>query len=33
MGIFATAQINRSKDNFYLLQNNTDKDYNAIIYK
>ena len=29
MGTFATMQINRNKDNFYLLQNNTNKDYNA----
>ena len=33
LGIFATTQLNRSKDNFYLLQNNTNKDYNANIYK
>ena len=26
-------QINRNKDNIYLLQNNTNKDYNANIYK
>ena len=30
--LFAT-QINSSKDNFYLFQNNTNKDYNANIYK
>ena len=33
LGIFATMQINKSKDNFYLLQSNTNKDYNANIYK
>ena len=30
---FATTQINKNEDNFYLLQNNTNKDYNANIYK
>ena len=33
VGIFATTQINKNKDNFYLLQNNTNKEYNANIYK
>ena len=33
LGIFATTQLNRSKDNFYLLEINTNKDYNAIIHK
>ena len=32
-GNFATTQINLNKYNFYLLQNNTNKDYNANIYK
>ena len=32
-GNFATTQINRNNDNFYYLQNNTNKDYNANIYK
>ena len=32
-GNFAATQINRSKDNFYLVQNNTNKGYNANIYK
>ena len=32
-GNFATTQINRNKDNFYFLQNNTNKDCNANIYK
>ena len=32
-GNFATMQLNRNKDNFYLLQNNTNKDYNANVYK
>ena len=32
-GNFETAQTNRNKDNFYLLQNNTNKDYNGNIYK
>ena len=33
MGIFATTEINKNKDNFYLLKNNTNKDYNFNIYK
>ena len=33
IGNFATPQINRNNDNFYILQNNTNKDYNANIYK
>ena len=33
IGNFATTQINRNNDNFYILQNNTNKDYNANIYK
>ena len=33
LGIFATTQQNKSKDNFYLLQNNTYKNYNANIHK
>ena len=32
LGIFATTQLNRNKD-FHLLQNNTNKDYNANIHK
>ena len=32
-GNFATTQINMNKDNFYLLQNNTNKDYTTDIYK
>ena len=32
-GNFATTQINMNKENFYLLPNNTNKDYNANIYK
>ena len=31
LGNFATTQINMNKDHFYLLQNNTNKDYNANI--
>ena len=30
---FATTQMIMNKDNFYLLKNNTSKDYNASIYK
>ena len=30
---FATTQINNNKANFYFLQNNTNKNYNANIYK
>ena len=30
---FATTKINRNNDNFCFLQNNTNKDYNANIYK
>ena len=33
IGNFATTQINRNNDNFYIFQNNTNKDYNANIYK
>ena len=33
IGSFATTQINRNNDNFYILQNSTNKDYNANIYK
>ena len=33
LGKFATTQINRNEDNFYLLQNNTNKDYNVNSYK
>ena len=33
IGNFATTQINRNNDNFYILQKNTSKDYNANIYK
>ena len=29
----ATTEININKNNFYVLQNNTNKDYNANIYK
>ena len=32
-GKFATTQINMNKDNLYLLQDNSNKDYNANIYK
>ena len=32
-GIFGTAPIIINKDNFYVLQNNTSKNYNANIYK
>ena len=32
-GNFATTQMNRNNDNFYILQNNTNKDYNANISK
>ena len=32
-GNLATAQILMDKDNFFLLQNNTNKDYNANIYR
>ena len=32
-GNFATTLINVNKGNFYLLQNETDKDNNASIYK
>ena len=32
-GNFATKQIIMNKDNFYLLQNNTNKNYNANVYK
>ena len=32
-GKFVTTQINRNNDNFYFLQNNTNKDYNANTYK
>ena len=32
-GNIATTQINKNEYNFYLLQNNTKKDYNANIYK
>ena len=32
-GNFATTQIIMNKDNFYLLQNNTNKNYNANVYK
>ena len=32
-GNFATIQINMKKDNFYILQSNTNKDYNANIDK
>ena len=32
-GHFATTQIIMNKDNCYLFQNNTNKDYNANIYK
>ena len=32
-GNFATTQVIMNKDNFYFLQNNTNKDYNANIYK
>ena len=32
-GNFATMQINMNKCNFYLLQNDTKKDYNVNIYK
>ena len=28
--MFATAQINRSKDDFYLLQNNTNQSFQCI---
>ena len=31
-GNFATTQIIWNKDHFYVLQNNTNKDYNANIY-
>ena len=31
-GNFGTTQMNMYKDNFYLLQNNTNEDYNANIY-
>ena len=30
---FATTQIIMNKDNFYLLPNNTNKGYNAHIYR
>ena len=30
---FETMQITMNKDNFYFLQNNTNKDYNANIYE
>ena len=29
----ATTEINMNTNNFYVLQNNTNKDYNANIYK
>ena len=32
-GNFTTTQIIMNKDSYNLLQNNTNKDYNAIIYK
>ena len=32
-GNIATMQINRNNDKFYVLQNNTSRDYNAIITK
>ena len=32
-GNFATMQISMNKDNFYLLQNSTNKNYNLNIYK
>ena len=32
-GNFPTTQTNMNKDNFYLLQNNTNEDYNANTYK
>ena len=32
-GNFATTQININEDNFYLLQKNTNKDYNANVYE
>ena len=32
-GNFATTQILMNEDNFFLLQNNTSKDYNTNIYK
>ena len=32
-GNFATMQINRNNDKIYILQNNTNKDYNASIFK
>ena len=31
-GNFATTQIIMNKDHFYVLQNNTNKDYKANIY-
>ena len=33
VGNFATKQINKNNDNFYILQNNTNKDCNANIYR
>ena len=33
LGIFVMTLLNRSKDNLNLLQNNTDKDCNANVYK
>ena len=32
-GNFATMQMNRNNDKIYILQSNTNKDYNANIFK
>ena len=32
-GNIATMQINRNNDKFHFLQNNTNQDYNANVYK